>query len=119
MIFLVSFMFGIQALLFGYSRTDLTAPPQNTDAYLADNIRLLFEDAMNSSPSGLCNETSDNIEIIKRMLENKISAGRELSLTGDLECEADGSWPSQPELTMEITIISDIGETELTFDANH
>ena len=63
MIFLVSLLFSVQSLLFNYSETDLSIPPQNSDTYIMKNMESIFQTALDSS--AYCNEARENVIILK------------------------------------------------------
>lgn len=113
MIFLISMVFAVQSLLFNYAEIDLSSPLQNRDSYLVDNVESTFQAALRSSDD--CEEARMNIIDLKNVITNSIKGGQEVRITGNINCTSDGDWPSDPELTIQVFINSEGGETWADF----
>ena len=114
MVFLVSMLFSVQSLLFRYAETSLTHPSQNTDAYIVDNLEDVFQSVLESSDD--CFTVRENVIVLRNMLSSSIKSGREIRVTGDVSCNSTGGWSPSPELTIQILISSDGGETWTTME---
>lgn len=109
MVFLVAMIFSVQSLLFGYSEADLTQPTQNTDPYSIVNIRDAFQSALGSSND--CPTARSNAITFRSLLTGSMKSGREITINGDIDCSPTGDWPAPPELTLDVMISSERGET--------
>ncbi len=117
MTFLIAMFFTVQTLLFRYSEADFTSPIQNVDAYMIDNIEDAFQSALNSSQD--CETARNNVITLRNTIGGGIRSGREISITGDINCTGGGGWSaSPPELTIQVMIVSGGGETWATLDFN-
>jgi len=114
MVFLVAMIFSVQSLLFGYSESDLTQPTQNTDSYAIENMDDAFQSTLESSND--CPTARSNVITLRSLLSSNIKSGRETRISGDIDCSSTGDWPAPPELTLDIMISSERGETWTTLD---
>lgn len=113
MIFLIAMVFSVQNLLFNYAEIDLSSPLQNRDSYLVDNIEHAFQQALDSSDD--CEEASQNVIDLRNVITSSIKGGQEVRVTGNINCTSSGDWPSSPELTIQVFINSEDGETWADF----
>jgi hypothetical protein len=116
-VFLAAMIFSIHSLLLAYSNIDLAGSTQTSDAYIIENIEQVFQDSLDSSQD--CLEAQDNVIELKETLKGIIRSGYELSLSGDLDCPG-GDWPpSGPDLTLDVKVVRESGETLATLELDH
>jgi hypothetical protein len=114
MVFLIAMIFSVQQLLIRYTAIDLTTPPQTTDAYLVENIKIAFQSSMDSS--NFCSDARKNVREMKNIITKNIKSGYSIDISGELNCTESGDWPGPPELTLYLTLIGPSSETKATFE---
>lgn len=113
-VFLAAMIFSIQGLLLAYSEVELSGFDQLSEAYIIENNIDIFQSAVDSSND--CNEAKRNVEDLKRIVNTDIKGAYDVKVSGSIDCEPSGAWPSGPDLTLKISVIRESGESNAVVD---
>jgi len=121
MVFLIGFVFAVQQNLFQYSALEVSEYIEQNDAYLLQNIKGLFSDALQSvtgceTAEECCSTASQKVSSLSNYLTSQILKGGYVLELGYsfLDCEAN--WETNNNvLKIDIVLISETTETKATY----